>query len=115
MQTREENIHHTTIQYSSSNNMHSRFNLNPVTPPSSFENRTFGYVFFEKTFILTLFHYFCMFYLSSLYGQQVKGGFGMSQMNTSVDNSMRNQNPWLTSNSVGIQTWLNGPQIAVVS
>lgn len=38
----------------------------------------------------------------------------MSQMNTSVDNSMRN-NPWLTSNSVGIQTWLNGPQIPVVS
>lgn len=45
MQTREENIQHiaTTIQYSS-NNMHSRFNLNPVTPPASFENQTFGYV-----------------------------------------------------------------------
>jgi len=53
--------------------------------------------------------------LSSLYGQQIKGGFGMSQMNPSVDNSMRNHNPWLTSNSVGIQTWLNGPQIPVVS
>lgn len=53
--------------------------------------------------------------LSSLYGQQIKGGFGMSQMNSSVDNSMRNHNPWLTSNSVGIQTWLNGPQIPVVS
>jgi len=39
----------------------------------------------------------------------------MSQMNPSVDNSMRNHNPWLTSNSVGIQTWLNGPQIPVVS
>lgn len=39
----------------------------------------------------------------------------MSQMNTSVDNSMRNHNPWLTSNSVGIQTWLNGPQIPIVS
>lgn len=53
--------------------------------------------------------------LFSLYGQQIKGGFGMSQMNSSVDNSMRNHNPWLTSNSVGIQTWLNGPQIPVVS
>lgn len=39
----------------------------------------------------------------------------MSQMNPSVDNSMRNHNPWLTSNSVGIQTWLNGPQIPAVS
>jgi len=39
----------------------------------------------------------------------------MSQMNSSVDNSMRNHNPWLNSNSVGIQTWLNGPQIPVVS
>jgi len=57
---------------------------------------------------------FRFFSFSSLYGQQIKGGFGMSQMNTSVDNSMRN-NPWLTSNSVGIQTWLNGPQIPVVS
>lgn len=57
---------------------------------------------------------FRIFFLSSLYGQQIKGGFGMSQMNTSVDNSMRN-NPWLASNSVNIQTWLNGPQIPVVS
>ncbi|XP_025408796.1 meiosis regulator and mRNA stability factor 1 isoform X2 [Sipha flava] len=91
VQTREENIQHiaTTIQYSS-NNMHSRFNINPVNPPATFENQTFG-----------------------LYGQQVKGGFGMSQMNTGVDNSMRNHNPWLTSNSVGIQTWLNGPQIPI--
>lgn len=39
----------------------------------------------------------------------------MSQMNTSIDNSMKNHNPWLTSNSVGIQTWLNGPQIPLVS
>uniref|UniRef100_A0A2H8U1Z6 Limkain-b1 n=2 Tax=Melanaphis sacchari TaxID=742174 RepID=A0A2H8U1Z6_9HEMI len=92
VQTREENIQHiaTTIQYSSTNNMHSRFNMTPVTPPATFENRKFG-----------------------LYGQQIKGGFGMSQMNSSVDNSMRNHNPWLTSNSVGIQTWLNGPQIPV--
>ncbi|XP_029345012.1 meiosis regulator and mRNA stability factor 1 isoform X2 [Acyrthosiphon pisum] len=92
VQTREENIQHiaTTIQYSSTNNMHSRFNITPVTPPATFENRKFA-----------------------LYGQQIKGGFGMSQMNPSVDNSMRNHNPWLTSNSVGIQTWLNGPQIPV--
>lgn len=43
MPTREENVQHiaTTIQYSSTNNMHSRFNINPVTP-ASFENRTFG-------------------------------------------------------------------------
>ncbi|XP_050521810.1 meiosis regulator and mRNA stability factor 1 [Daktulosphaira vitifoliae] len=90
VQTREENIQHiaTTIQYSSTNNMHSRFNINPVTSPAPFENRNYG-----------------------LYGQQIKGGFGMSQMNTSLDNSMRHHNPWLTSNSVGIQTWLNGPQI----
>lgn len=39
----------------------------------------------------------------------------MSQMNTSVDNSMKNHNPWLASNSVGIQTWLNGPQIPMVN
>lgn len=46
MQTREENIQHiaTTIQYSSTNNMHPRFNMNPVTPPASFENQTFGWV-----------------------------------------------------------------------
>jgi len=44
VQTREENIQHiaTTIQYSSTNNMHSRFNITPVTPPATFENRTFG-------------------------------------------------------------------------
>jgi len=43
VQTREENIQHiaTTIQYST-NNMHSQFNMNSVTPPGSFENRTFG-------------------------------------------------------------------------
>lgn len=53
--------------------------------------------------------------LFSLYGQQIKGGFGMSQMNTNVDSSIQNHNPWLSSNSVGIQTWLNGPQISAVS
>ncbi|VVC29950.1 OST-HTH/LOTUS domain,NYN domain, limkain-b1-type,Marf1, conserved domain,PIN domain-like,Marf1, RNA [Cinara cedri] len=89
VQTREENVQQiSTIQYSSANNMHSRYNINPITPPASFENQTFG-----------------------LYGQQIKGGFGMSQMNTNVDNSMRNHNPWLTTNSVGMQTWLNGPPI----
>lgn len=60
-------------------------------------------------------NYLFYFFKFSLYGQQIKGGFGMSQMNTSVDNSMRNHNPWLTSNSVGIQTWLNGPQLPLVS
>lgn len=41
--TKEENIQHiaTTIQYSSSNNMHSQFNMNPITP-TTFENQTFG-------------------------------------------------------------------------
>lgn len=33
----------------------------------------------------------------------------MSQMNTGVDNSMRNHNPWISSNTV-IPTWLNAPQ-----
>lgn len=44
VQTREENIQHiaTTIQYSSTNNMHSRFNINPVTPSAPFENRNYG-------------------------------------------------------------------------
>lgn len=45
VQTREENIQQiSTIQYSSTNNMQSRFNINPVTPPAPFENQTFGWV-----------------------------------------------------------------------
>lgn len=88
--------------------------MNPVTPPTAFENQTFGYVVcFINQFIN---HYTIVFFiLPSLYGKQIKGGFGMSQMNTSVDSSIRNHNPWLSSNSIGIQTWLNGPQIPVVS